>query len=186
MGSDWLLGGDRETAAAERIYANAARLMAREGSRGLNLDALAREANCSRATLYRHVGGKSEIREAVLTRSARRIVESIQEAVAGLTGTERIVKAIAVAVAGIRADPVANRMVQRNAATSAMFTDSPALARFAAACSGLSPDNREGGLWIIRVVLALVCWPGADGKTEEQLLRRFVAPAFEETALVGN
>jgi len=34
------------------------------------------------------------------------------------------------------------------------------------------------GEWIVRVVLTLLAWPGADGDTERHMVRHFVAPAF--------
>ena len=67
--SDWLVGGDRRTAAAERIYEAATDLIARHGLDALDVDTLAARVHCSRATIYRHVGGKAEIRDAALIRA---------------------------------------------------------------------------------------------------------------------
>ncbi len=92
--SDWLVGGDRGTAAAERIYDAATDLMAHHGLEALDVDTLASRVHCSRATIYRHVGGKAEIREAVLIRAAARIIATVRAAVDHLTGSERIVTAI--------------------------------------------------------------------------------------------
>ncbi len=71
--NDWLAGGDRHDLATERIYAVATALIARRGLERFDLDSLAKAAHCSRATLYRHAGGKTQIRDEVLARSARRI-----------------------------------------------------------------------------------------------------------------
>ena len=79
---DWLVGGDRRTAAAERIYAAATDLIAQDGA--LDVDILASRVHCSRATIYRHAGGKAEIRDAVVARAAARIVETVRLAVDGL------------------------------------------------------------------------------------------------------
>ena len=75
--SDWLVGGDRGAAAAERIYAAATDVIARDGFEAFDIDALAARVHCSRATIYRHAGGKAEIRDAVLVRAAARIVGEI-------------------------------------------------------------------------------------------------------------
>lgn len=71
--SDWLVGGDRRTAAAERIYAAATDLIARDGMDAFDIDMLASRVHCSRATIYRCAGGKRRIRDAVMERSAARI-----------------------------------------------------------------------------------------------------------------
>ena len=52
--SDWLVGGDRRTAASERIYAAATDVIARGGLEALDVDSLAARVHCSRATIYRH------------------------------------------------------------------------------------------------------------------------------------
>ena len=108
---DWLVGGDRRTAAAERIYAAATDLIARDGLEALDVDALAARVHCSRATIYRHAGGKAEIRDAVMARAAARIVETVRLAVDDLSGSERIVTAITVALKEIRSDPLGQLMI---------------------------------------------------------------------------
>ena len=94
---DWLVGGDRRSVASDRIYAAATDLIARDGLDAFDIDALAKRVHCSRATVYRYAGGKAEIRDAVLARVALRIVDSVRETVADLTGPERVVTAITVA-----------------------------------------------------------------------------------------
>ena len=77
MVNDWLVG-DRHGAAAERIYAAATALIARDGLENFDMAELQATVHCSRATLYRHVGGKAQIRDAVLTREAERIVDAVR------------------------------------------------------------------------------------------------------------
>ena len=62
--TDWLVGHDRRTAAAERIYAAATDMIASGGLDAFDVDTLASRVHCSRATIYRHAGGKAEIRDA--------------------------------------------------------------------------------------------------------------------------
>ena len=95
---DWLVGGDRREIAAERIYDAATDLMTREGPGALDIDTLASQVHCSRATIYRYVGGKAEIRDTVLARAGARIIESVRQAVQKLSGPERVITAITVAL----------------------------------------------------------------------------------------
>jgi AcrR family transcriptional regulator len=107
---DWLIGGERRTAAADRIYAAATDIVVRDGLEAFDIDALAARVHCSRATIYRYAGGKAQIRDAVLLRLAARIVDSVRCAVDGLSGSERVEKAITVALEHIRSDPMRQMM----------------------------------------------------------------------------
>lgn len=179
---DWLIGGDRRAVAAERIYDAATDLIAREGLDGFDIDRLAERVHCSRATIYRYAGGKAEIRDVVLARAAAGIVETVRAAVEKLSGPERVVTAITVALRRIRSDPLSQLMISsvRGADAATWLTASPLLAGFAADLSGLTDGDRQAAQWIIRVVLSLVYWPVDDEDLECQLMQRFVAPAFTE------
>jgi AcrR family transcriptional regulator len=177
-GQDWLVGGDRRAAAAERIYAAAADIMARSGFADIDIDALASAVHCSRATVYRHAGTKAQIKDAVLARSAIRIVETVRGAVAGLTGSDRVQTAISVALREIRADPLASAVVGAPGARS--LAASEAVMGFATEFAGVTDEDPEGAAWIVRVVLALLFWPAADPAAEQRLVQRFVAPAFAD------
>jgi AcrR family transcriptional regulator len=178
--SDWLVGGDRRTAAAERIYAAATDLVARDGMDALDIDALASRVHCSRATIYRCAGGKRQIRDAVMERSAARIVEAVRRAVDGLSGSERIVTAIGVALREIRSDPLGQLMFStiRGGQDRTWLTESPIVARLATDLNGLTDDDNEAVQWIVRVVLSLLYWPVADAETERKMVERFISPAF--------
>jgi AcrR family transcriptional regulator len=165
--------------AAERIYKAAADLIARRGLDKFDLDSLARVAHCSRATIYRHAGGKAQIRDEVVARSARRISSAVVESVKELTGADRVVEAIRVALREIRSDPVASQVyAPGRPGNAALLADSGMLARFAAESAGVDPDNAAASQWINRVSLSLLFWPGHDEAAEAQMLRSFVGPAF--------
>lgn len=178
--SDWLVGGDRRTAAAERIYAAATDLIAQDGLDGFDVDNLAAKLHCSRATVYRHAGGKAEIRDAVVTRSAAQIVDDVRRAVDELTGAERIVTAITVALARIRSEPIGQLLIHsfRGAQAMTWLTASPIVAEFATELNGLTDDDSDAAQWIIRVVLSMLYWPVDDAETERRVLERFISPAF--------
>ncbi|MCV7195003.1 TetR/AcrR family transcriptional regulator [Mycobacterium angelicum] len=178
---DWLVGGDRRAIAAERIYAAATDMITREGLEAFDIDRLAKRIHCSRATVYRYVGGKAEIRDAVVGRAASRIIESVRNTVENMSGPERVVTAITVALKLIRADPLSPLMFSSARANDiAWLTGSPLLADFAADLAGLSGGDLGAAQWVVRVVLSLMYWPADDEQEEYQLVQRFVAPAFAD------
>jgi AcrR family transcriptional regulator len=176
---DWLVGGDRRVAAAERIYAAATDLITRDGLDAFDIDKLAARVHCSRATIYRHVGGKAEIRDGVLFRAAAQIIEAVRLAVDGLSGAERIVTAITVALGRIRSDPLGPPMLRSiRAQEMSWLTGSPIVAGFATDLNGLTEDDPQAAQWIVRVVMAMLYWPVEDARVEREMVQRFVAPAF--------
>ena len=180
---DWILGGDRRAAAADRIYEAATELVIRDGLDALDIDTVAAKVHCSRATVYRHAGGKAAIRDAVLTRLAAGIIDKVRHAVDGLSGSDRVVVAIAVALQQIRSDPLRRLMFTAgNSPDIKELHSSPVLAHVAAELSGITDDDPQAAQWIVRVVVSLAYSPIADIRDERRALERFVAPAFEATA----
>jgi AcrR family transcriptional regulator len=176
---DWLFDDGRRAAAIERIYTAATELIYRDGINAFNIDALAAATHCSRATIYRYVGGKKDIREAVLARSAARIVETVRASVEGRTAADRVLTAIEVAVAEIRADP-AGQLFLDSARSGGWnwLTASEAVANFASELTGIADDDPQAARWIVRIVLSLLLLPDTDARAEHRMLQRFVAPAF--------
>ena len=184
---DWLFDDGRRAAAIERIYAAATELIYQDGIDAFNVDALAAQTHCSRATIYRYVGGKKDIREAVLARAATRIVETVRASVEGRTGPDRVLTAIEVAVAEIRADPAGQLFVDSARAGGwNWLTASEAVAAFASELTGIAGDDPRAAQWIVRMVLSLLLLPDTDSRAEHQMLQRFVAPAFAETQAASS
>jgi AcrR family transcriptional regulator len=180
---DWLVGRDRHSEAAERIYAAAADLMSRHGYDAFSIEALAAKVHCSPATIYRHAGGKTSIRDAVLGLQAERILDSVRQAIIGLTGPERIVTATTVALRRMRADPLAQMMRSMAALPgNESFAYSPIVTRFATEMVGLSTPDPLGAQWLIRAFLALWYWPLKDPQAEQQMVRQFLGPPYEVDA----
>ncbi|CAM2769356.1 TetR/AcrR family transcriptional regulator [Skermania piniformis] len=177
MAEDWLVGADRADRARERLYEIAAELIARDGLDGLDLDELARRAHCSRATLYRHTGGKRRVQEAVLIRASTAVVAGIRDTVAARRGRERARLTISLAVEGIRADPITRQFLRsRNALRQlGLALDTPFVPRLAAELIGLAPDDTVGPEFAIRSILALVLWPPARPELVESLVDAVVA-----------
>lgn len=180
---DWLVGGDRRAVAADRIYAAATDLVVRGGLDAFDIDTLAAKVHCSRATIYRYAGGKAQIRDAILVRLAARIVDTVRCAVDGLSGPERVVKAITVALEQIRSAPMRQMMMGSNAVLDlSKLPSSPVLGRLAADLTGITEDDPLAAQWIVRVVLSLAFWPIGNSRVEHQIVERFVAPAFNSSA----
>jgi AcrR family transcriptional regulator len=177
---DWLIGQDRTMVATERIYAAAAELIARRGYDAFTIEALATKVHCSPATVYRYAGGKAAIREAVTLRLSSRIVDAVREAIDGLTGSERIVTAVAVALERMRAEPLAQLMTGTMHAVrdEQWLCSSPAIMTLAQEMIGAETADPAAAQWLIHVVLAMWCWPATDPDIENEMLRRFLGPVF--------
>ncbi|MEV0674867.1 TetR/AcrR family transcriptional regulator [Mycobacterium sp. NPDC050441] len=177
---DWVVGGDRRAAAAERIYAAATDLVRRDGLDALDIDSLAQRVHCSRATIYRHAGGKAQIRDAVLLRIAAAITDTVRREVNGLMGSERVVTAIAVALRQIRSDPIRRLMMTSSKAPElSELHSSPVLSALAAELTGITGTDPTAAVWIVHVVLSMAYLPLGDEQLEAEILRRFIAPAFD-------
>lgn len=176
---DWLVGRDRRSEAAERIYAAAADLISRRGYEAFTIEALAAKVHCSPATIYRHAGGKAAIRDAVVAIHAARIVDTARQAIEGLTGPDRVVTATIVALDCLQSDPLAQLMrTMHTTPVSDWITSSPAVTRFAAEMLGPDNDDPLAAQWLIRVFLALWCWPLNDPAAQRTMLQRFLGPPF--------
>jgi AcrR family transcriptional regulator len=176
---DWLVGRDRHSEAAERIYTAASDLISRHGYDAFSIDTLAAVIHCSSATIYRHAGGKTAIRDAVVSLQAERILESVREAITGLTGSERVVTATMVALQRLRSDPLAQIMrPMTKPPGNEWLTDSPIVTRFASEMVGLSKPDPLAAQWLIRVFLALWYWPLKDRDAECQMVCRFLGPPY--------
>lgn len=180
---DWLLGRDRRSEAAERIYAAAADLISRSGYEAFTIDALAAKLHCSPATIYRHAGGKVAIRDAVVALQATRILGTVRDAIKGLTGRERVVTATIVALRRMNSDPLVHLMRSMQLAPgSEWLTGSTVVTGFAAEMLGEENPDPLAAQWLIRVFLALWSWPIKDPATERAVVERFLGPSFLEQA----
>lgn len=177
--NDWLLGRDRRSEAAERIYAAAADLISHVGYDAFTIEALAAKAHCSPATIYRHAGGKAAIRDAVVAIQANRIVDTVRDAIKDLTGPDRVVTATILALQRMRSDPLVQLMQSmRLVPGSEWLTTSPVVAAFASEMLGRDQPDPLAAQWLIRVFLALWCWPLKDPATERAIVERFLRPSY--------
>ncbi|MBY8856582.1 TetR/AcrR family transcriptional regulator [Nocardia sp. CA2R105] len=177
---DWLIGRNRQAEASDRIYAAAAELIARDGVDAFTIEALASKIHCSPATIYRHAGGKGAIREAVIGIISARIVDLVRENIRTLEGPDRVVTAVVVALRRIRSHPLGPMVIGsiRNGRDGEWVTESPVVEQLAEEMIGGTQADSVAAQWLLRVVLALWCWPVKDPEVEYQMLKNFLGPAF--------
>jgi AcrR family transcriptional regulator len=178
-GADWLVGAERGAEATKRIHTAAADLISRRGWEAFTIDALAAEVHCSPATIYRHAGGKAAIRDAVVAIYANRVVETVRDAIAGLTGSERVVAATAIALQRIRSDPL-TQVLRAAHHPGEWLPTSGIVAQFAAEMLGQQTPDPLAQQWLIRVFLALWTWPMKDTDAEHEMLQRFLGPPYRD------
>ncbi|MFE3544718.1 TetR/AcrR family transcriptional regulator [Nocardia sp. NPDC059177] len=179
MAEDWLTGGDRRAVAVDRIERAALALFLEHGIDSVTAEDIAAAAGCSRATLYRYVGGKPRLVRAVLVRAAGTVVARVETAVAAVPPQRRPVEAILAAVTALRADPVLRQWLirHRSPGTDEFLAAAPELGRLATALTRIAPDDAAAD-WIVRVVLSLITWPLTDAAAERALVERFVGPTL--------
>jgi AcrR family transcriptional regulator len=194
-----LVGAPRETdpvaldGAVARLLDAALACIARVGVTKTTLDDVAREARCSRATLYRYFPGKPALMTAVVAREAAGLEATLQAAAAETSSLADAVAAVMLAAARwlvaqpalsfvMTAEPEvllphlafdgADRVLQSGARVVA-----PSLERF------LGPESRRAAEWLTRMILSYVCSPTdsvdlADPISVRRLVGDFVVPGF--------
>lgn len=178
--SDWLIGADRRALATQRIVSVATDMVASSGWDNFDIDVLAAKAHCSRATIYRNVGGKAALREAVFLVAGERIAQAVRDAVEALEGRERLVVAVLVALHRVRSDPLSEHIIQsfRDTRLAESLIESPRLAQFARELTGFRSGSPLAGQWIVRIFVSLLSFPSSDPGVERRLLEDFLAPVL--------
>jgi AcrR family transcriptional regulator len=171
--------------------------VARHGLAKTTFDDVAREAGCSRATLYRYFGGKRHLVRVAVAREAARIARSIREAADAEPTFEDAVVAVVVRSARELREHDAlqflfafepetilphvtfdagNRFLV--AAGSAV---APALVRF------VPPDRSDrAGEWLARVVLTHAVSPSSPIDLTDEVAARALVREFVLPGLVGS
>jgi AcrR family transcriptional regulator len=173
--------------------------IARVGVTKTTLDDVAREAGCSRATLYRYFPGKPALLRALVIREAAAMSTALQAAAAGAPTLEDAVVAIVVRSASwlaghpalqfvVTAEPEvllphlafagADRVLRAGSHVVA-----PALTRFLGDSDSERGDSQRAGEWLARMILSYVCSPTelvdlADPISVRRLVADFVVPGL--------
>jgi AcrR family transcriptional regulator len=178
----------------QRITDAALRLVARYGLSKLTLDDVAREAGCSRATLYRYYPGKQAVLEAAVAAEAARLRAGLDAALADVRTLEEALAAAAGFGAREFAGHAALQFLLAHEPGSvlphlcfagadrllAVMSDAvaPHLGRFLPTLSA-----RRAGEWLARIILSYGCTPpdhlpGPGGEAAVlQVVTNYVAPA---------
>ena len=179
--SDWLTPA-RTAAACDRILDAAGALFAERGVESVGMHDIAREAGCSRATLYRYFDNREALHAAYVHRHAHEVNRQLAELVSGIAEPrERLLAALTHAL----------RLVRENPALAAWFTQTAIGASAAegsevvqAMTAGflLSVDSedvdavRRQARWLVRVLTSFLTIPGRDPDDERAMLEDFVVP----------
>ena len=179
---------------AARLLDATVSCIARVGITKTTLDDVAREAGCSRATLYRYFPGKPALLKALVTREAATLATELRGATAVSESLEDAVVAIVLRSAEwLAAQPAlqfvmtaepdvllphlafagADRVLQAGALVIA-----PALEPFLPAA-----ESARSGEWLARMILSYVCSPTdtvdlADPISVRRLVADFVVPGL--------
>ncbi|MCL2581870.1 MAG: TetR/AcrR family transcriptional regulator [Streptosporangiales bacterium] len=175
---DWLAGGQRRDLALRAIRAAARQQLLDEGIGRFTVEAVARRAGCSRATVYRVAGGKKALLDAVLAAGAAEVAEKVAGAVMDLSGEDRVVEAILAGLREVRRDSAVNEWVRQTVVGGDVLQNSDDLSSLAGTWTDGAGVSLLEGQWILRVFLQFVAWPAADEDSERTLVRDFVGPAF--------
>ena len=99
----------------DRVLDAAAALLAENGLRGVSMEAIARRAGMSRATLFRRVPGRDALLMSLARRESDRLIAKMESASASSSTLEdRLATGFVVFVRGICNDRVLRRLIERD------------------------------------------------------------------------
>ncbi|MCB0930105.1 MAG: helix-turn-helix domain-containing protein [Mycolicibacterium insubricum] len=112
MHPDLFADGSTRDASVDEVLDAALDVFAKIGIRRATVDEIANRAGLGRVTVYRRVGGKSEIVSAVLMRESQKLFTAVRDAAARADGfADRVVHAFATTIDTVRTNAVWNRLL---------------------------------------------------------------------------
>jgi AcrR family transcriptional regulator len=182
MSDSWLMD-DRAALASDRILDAAGRCFAAQGLTGTSIGDIAREAGCSRPTVYRYFADRHALRVAFVHREARSVGARVRRATLATTDQgERIVVAIRAALKEVRADATLSVWFSGDGIGTALEiagASSIIQAMTESMLGDLAGAEREAqARWLVRVILSLLAMPGSDEIDEQEMIERFVVPVL--------
>ncbi len=179
---DWLAGGTRREASQARILEAATLLISERGPGNVTTEHICERVGCSRATLYRYMGGRPAIFDALVRQRSIPVTAAVRRATAALTGDERVVESIMVTVNGIRADPILLDVIKNvDREQMSQYLAVPESIAPSDLCSAPSPlEDRIAAKMLVRIIWSLIDYPLDDPAEERALAQRF-ARAFRPT-----
>ena len=176
---DWLTGRPRREASWIRIIDAATQLIAERGATDLTAEDVCTRVGCSRATLYRHVGGKSAILAGIVTQRVIPVTAAVDRAATPLSGQRRVIETILCTVHGIRADPIlcdALKHIDRDQ-MSQFLTVPESITPTDSYTPPYAPEDHIAARMMVRIIWSLVDYPLASPDEEREIATRF-AHAF--------
>ena len=183
------LADDRAGIATERILDAAETLFTEHGVATIGMDAVAREAGCSRATLYRYFSNRRALLTAYADREARRIVQAVEAEVEPIADPqERTTRAVLGCLREVRARPPLTAWYGGNPALLLdVLRESALIEPFVARSIGdVGEPDRDLAHWMLRAVVSFLAAPAADAGQEERLVRRFISPFLRAPQPTGS
>ncbi|MBU8820136.1 TetR/AcrR family transcriptional regulator [Mycolicibacterium goodii] len=183
--ADWL-GPRRGEVAADLILDAADALFARKDAATVGMHEIAAAAGCSRATLYRYFENREALHTAYVHREARRLYQEVSGQVAGVSDpAQRLIEGVSTALRAVRASPalsswfaaaqppIGGEMAEHSEVIRALVEG------FLRSLDAATDDDADVGRrarWLVRVMVSLLMFPGADEDDERTMLADFVAP----------
>lgn len=182
MANDWLTARRTEVA-AEAILDAADRLFAKQDAATVGMLEIARAAGCSRATLYRYFENRDALYLAYVHRETFRVFSQVGERIADVTDPcTRLLDGVTIALREVRESPAlsswfaaSQRPIGGEVAAQSDVITGLIAAFLSALWPGLDPKDAERRAnWLIRVMVSLLMFPGADERDERAMIEEFV------------
>jgi AcrR family transcriptional regulator len=181
--ADWL-AADRSEKAAERILDAAGELFTRADAAALGMNDIASAAGCSRATLYRYFPNRDALYTAYAQREGLRLYQKLTDKVSGVADPrERLIDGMLTAVRTVRETPaLASWFASGQRPIGGEMAERPEVAAtlvegFVGTLGQVEPEAvPRRARWLVRIIISLLMFPGADEDEERAMLAEFVAP----------
>jgi AcrR family transcriptional regulator len=174
----WLATG-HAAAATEQILDAAGRLFREHGPGAVGMDAVARAAGCSRATLYRYFDNRHALLVAYAHREARAVLARVAASVEETAPSERATEAVVSCLREVRSHPELTAWyAQDTRLLSEILRESPLVEAIVAGFVGEpeEPGDRDLARWVLRTIVSFLAVPGEDEAEERRLVARFLSP----------
>jgi AcrR family transcriptional regulator len=182
MANDWL-SVRRTEVAAEAILDAADRLFAQQDAATVGMLEIARAAGCSRATLYRYFENRDALYLAYVHRETFRVFTQVGAQIAEVPDPQtRLLDGVTNALRSVRESPAlsswfvaAQRPIGGEFAAQSDVITGLVAAFLSSLRPGLQIETAERRAnWLIRVMVSLLMFPGADEADERAMLTEFV------------
>ncbi len=183
----WTRHSDTDVA-VDKILDAAGQTFADLGVAKAKMVDVAREAGCSRGTLYHYFPNQQALHLAFVHRATMRIARMIAQRVADAEGAGpslTLADRIANGIAAVRADPMlAVWFEPENMAVPIALSQNSDLLRAVAvepfgqvdATAEVRDEIARRGEWMLRSIVSLLAMPGTDPEAERAMIESFLVP----------